>query len=148
MSISTLAQDFTLLGGITDLDVGKFVSLSGDTSVVLSDGSADELGVLTNVYADGTGTVMQLGNADLVVAEDVVAGDVLGSGPLGTGVTGGTRVQVLTGALTGGTALVSLLPPLSIFAITGAVATAVSQTVIDDDGRIVYTGDGEWVFKV
>jgi hypothetical protein len=136
------------LSGLTSADIGLFVSLSSDMTVVKADGSADELGVLVDVYDDGTGTVAQIGNANVITGADVVVGDVLGSNASGLGIPGGTRATVLVGALTGGTALVSLLPPLSIFAITGAVATAVSQTVIDDDGRIVYTGDGEWVFKV
>jgi hypothetical protein len=135
------------LSGLTASDIGLFVSLSSDMTVVKADGSADELGILVDVYDDGTGTVAQIGNANVTTGADVVVGDVLGSNALGFGIPGGTRAQVLVGALSGGTALVSLLPPLSIFAITSAVETSISRVVLAEAGTVVYVDDGDIVFK-
>lgn len=106
----TYSQDYTLDGSLDAGKVGRFVRFTGDGQVGLAVAPGCEVGVLTNVYGDGTGCVTHSGTATAIAGATLVAGDRITSDGQGRAIPGGTFGYVTTGAALGAQASVTLMP--------------------------------------
>lgn len=138
-----LEQQYDCDGTIDATKVGCFAVFVGDMMVGLATGTNGiELGIIREFFAaDNTCAVVKVGDVHVSVgASPVTAGAAVSAGADGKAIPG-TRALVMQGALAGGLAFVSLVPPYNAETVVATVNNNITEIDVTGAGGVVNLSD-------